>query len=244
MASADTQRCITQYMLDAPGDPTGYPCGTCLPLLVAVPTNASSVYTVSRDGTQSCGLRSIWEDAGQQDQAGWRTSSSVRGAACDAISLVACCRCMFPLSHFFHAVFHRNPSACRQLSFPAIPASLLAQFTNLTDRESLAIAGNGNSPGMAAARGDLLPNDVFIRRPVAGSFPTSFGASKQSMSLHLENTALGAFSETFQNLTSLSLIRNVQLGSSLSPNTDGRALQSLYVVELCRRHSVAHCFVF
>ena len=150
MASADTQRCITQYMLDAPGDPTGYPCGTCLPLLAAVPTNASSVCPVSRDGTQSCGLRLIWEDAGQQDQAGWRTSSSVRGAACDAISLVTCYRCMFPLSHFFHAVFHRKPSARRQLSFPAIPVSLLAQFTNLTDRESLAIAGNGNSPGMAA----------------------------------------------------------------------------------------------
>lgn len=70
MVSADTQQCITQYMLDAPSDPTGYPCDTCLPLLAAVPANASSVYPVARDGTQFCGLRSIWEDAGQQGQAG------------------------------------------------------------------------------------------------------------------------------------------------------------------------------
>lgn len=70
MISTDTQQCITQYMLDAPSDPTGYPCDTCLPLLAAVPANASSVYPVARDGTQFCGLRSIWEDAGQQGQAG------------------------------------------------------------------------------------------------------------------------------------------------------------------------------
>ena len=70
MFSADTQQCITQYTLNAPNDPKGYPCSTCLPLLVAVPKNDSPVYPVARDATQFCGLRSIWEDAGQQGQAG------------------------------------------------------------------------------------------------------------------------------------------------------------------------------
>ena len=166
-------------------------------------------------------------------EAGWRTSSSVRGAGCDAMAPVACHRCMFP-SYFSRAVFHRNPFACRQLSFPAIPASLPAQFTNLTDLESLTIVGNGNSPGMNC--GDLLPDDMFTRRPVAGSFPTNFDALTQFTSLHLENTALGALPETLQNLTSLTLVRNVQLGSSLPPKAIGSALQSLYVVELCCRH--------
>ena len=66
---ADTQQCITQYNLNAPGNPTGYPCSTCLPLLAAVPSNATAVYAVARDAMQFCGLRSIWEDADQQGKA-------------------------------------------------------------------------------------------------------------------------------------------------------------------------------
>jgi hypothetical protein len=66
---ADTQQCITQYNLNAPGNPTGYPCSTCLPLLAAVPPNATAVYAVARDAMQFCGLRSIWEDADQQGRA-------------------------------------------------------------------------------------------------------------------------------------------------------------------------------
>jgi hypothetical protein len=77
MLSADTQQCITQYTLDAPNDPKGYPCSTCLPLLITVPTNAT-VYPVARDATQFCGLRSIWEDAGQQGQAGLEAGGWVK----------------------------------------------------------------------------------------------------------------------------------------------------------------------
>jgi hypothetical protein len=79
MLSADTQQCITQYMLNAPNDPEGYPCSTCLPLVFAVPTNASAaVYPVARDATQFCGLRSIWEDASQQGQAGLEAGGWVK----------------------------------------------------------------------------------------------------------------------------------------------------------------------
>jgi len=78
MLSADTQQCITQYTLNAPNDPKGYPCGTCLPLLIVVPANATGVYPVARDATQFCGLRSIWEDAGQQGQAGLEVGGWVK----------------------------------------------------------------------------------------------------------------------------------------------------------------------
>jgi hypothetical protein len=78
MLSADTQQCITQYTLNAPSDPKGYPCSTCLPLLNVVPVNASAVYPVARDATQFCGLRSIWEDAGQQGQAGLEAGGWVK----------------------------------------------------------------------------------------------------------------------------------------------------------------------
>ena len=66
---ADTQQCISQYMIDAPSNPTGYPCDTCLPLLAALPPSATVVYPAALAATQFCGLRSLWEDAGQQGQA-------------------------------------------------------------------------------------------------------------------------------------------------------------------------------
>ena len=66
--SANTQQCISQYTLDAPSNPTGYPCDTCLPLLAALPPNVTAVYPAALAATQFCGLRSLWEDAGQLGQ--------------------------------------------------------------------------------------------------------------------------------------------------------------------------------
>jgi hypothetical protein len=75
---------------------------------------------------------------------------------------------------------------------------------------------------------DLLPNDVFIFcHVVAGPFPTDFDALTKLTTLHLENTALGALPDTLQHLTSLTLVRNAQVGSSLPPSVGGSALQSL-----------------
>jgi hypothetical protein len=78
MLSADTQQCINQYTLNAPGDPTGYACSTCLPLLAAVPPNATAAYPIARDATQFCGLRSIWEDSGAKGQAGLEAGGWVK----------------------------------------------------------------------------------------------------------------------------------------------------------------------
>ena len=62
---------------------------------------------------------------------------------------------------------------------------------------------------------------------VAGLFPTDFGALTKLTTLHLENTALGALPDTLQHLTSLILVRNAQVGSSLPSSVGGSALQSL-----------------
>ena len=53
----------------------------------------------------------------------------------------------------------QSRSSRRQLTFPAVPASVPAQFTNLTELESLEIVGGGNTPGMTLR--DLLPSDLF-----------------------------------------------------------------------------------
>src|SRR5258708_1134999 len=90
MLSASAQQCITQFTLNATNDPQGYPCSTCLALLTAVPTNATAVYPVARDATQFCGLRSIWEDAGQQGQAGLEAGGWVKDIKFCAWSGVRC----------------------------------------------------------------------------------------------------------------------------------------------------------
>ncbi|KAI0279087.1 hypothetical protein BGY98DRAFT_970440 [Russula aff. rugulosa BPL654] len=188
MISADAQQCLTQYTLNAPNNPEGYPCSTCLPLLNAVPTNSSPVYPVARDATQFCGLRSIWEDAGQQGQAGLEAGGWVKDVKFCTWSGVRC--------------NGAGRVSSLQLTFPAVPASLPAQFTNLTDLETIEVVGGGNTP--------------------AGLFPTDFGALTKLTTLHLENTALGALPDTLQHLTSLILVRNAQVGSSL-PSSVGVA---------------------
>jgi len=47
--------------------------------------------------------------------------------------------------------------------------------------------------------------------------------------LHLENTALGPLPDTLQNITSLVLVRNTRVGSSLPPSISDGALRSLIV---------------
>ncbi|KAI0262235.1 hypothetical protein BC834DRAFT_959004 [Gloeopeniophorella convolvens] len=193
--SADTQQCIAQYTLDAPGDPTGYPCGTCLPLLAALPPSATAVYPAALDAAQFCGLRALWEDAGQQGQAALEGGGWVKdvkfcawnGVRCDGAGRVS----------------------SLQLSFPAVPASLPAEFTNLTALETLEISGDGNSP--------------------AGPFPGTFGALTKLSSLHLESTALGALPDTLQNLSALTLVRNTQLGITLPPSAGSGNLRTLVV---------------
>ena len=85
---------------------------------------------------------------------------------------------------------------------------------------------------------DLLLGVVLtLATPVAGSFPTNFDALTKFTSLHLENTALGALPDTLKTLTSLTLVRNAQIGSSLPPSIGGSALRSLYA-----RHAMPSLF--
>ncbi|KAF8271044.1 hypothetical protein EI94DRAFT_630510 [Lactarius quietus] len=193
--SSDTQQCISQYTLDAPNNPTGYPCDTCLPLLAALSPNATAVYPAALAATQFCGLRSLWEDASQQGQEALEAGDWVHdikfctwaGVRCDGAGRVS----------------------SLELTFPAVPASLPDEFTNLTALENLEIIGGGNSP--------------------AGAFPATFDALTKLTSLNLENTALGPLPDTLQNINSLILVRNTQLGSSLPQSISDGALRSLIV---------------
>lgn len=55
-SSDDVQECLSQFALNAPSDPSAYPCSTCLPVLSNVTSNADAA-----NALQFCGLRAILE---------------------------------------------------------------------------------------------------------------------------------------------------------------------------------------
>lgn len=71
--SNDAQQCLSQFTLNAPSNPSGYPCSSCLPVLAAVPSNFSQ--TNPADGqnilnaVQFCGLKSLFDSANSDGQA-------------------------------------------------------------------------------------------------------------------------------------------------------------------------------
>lgn len=99
--SEDAQQCLSQYTLNAPSDPQGYPCSTCLGVLQQVPS--SFFETDQSDGEQItnaiqfCGLRSIFETSSGDGQrglsnAGWAQDvrfCAWQGVRCDGFGRVA-----------------------------------------------------------------------------------------------------------------------------------------------------------
>ena len=64
------------------------------------------------------------------------------------------------ISLFSHRVQLRLSSR-RQLTSPAVPASLPGQFTNLTELESIEVVGDGSTPGMTLR--DLSCRVMYLR---------------------------------------------------------------------------------
>ena len=101
--SADAESCLSQYTLNAPSSPSGYPCSTCLSTLQAVPSSYTS-NSANTQNTQAinnaiqfCGLRAIYETADSQGQATLGNGSWAQninfclwtGVSCDSSGQVA-----------------------------------------------------------------------------------------------------------------------------------------------------------
>ena len=59
----DVQECLSQFSLNAPSNPSAYPCSTCLPILSNVTNNANAA-----NALQFCGLRAILESTSTTGQ--------------------------------------------------------------------------------------------------------------------------------------------------------------------------------
>jgi hypothetical protein len=58
-SSGAIEECLSQYAIDAPSNPSAYPCSTCLPILSQVTNNSNAT-----EAAQFCGLRAILESTG------------------------------------------------------------------------------------------------------------------------------------------------------------------------------------
>lgn len=99
--STDAQQCISQYVLNAPSNPSGYPCSTCLPTLQSVPSSAYQGDTQTGqqilNAIQFCALRSVFETAGSDSQSALKAGNWAQdvkfcvwsGIACDGTGRVS-----------------------------------------------------------------------------------------------------------------------------------------------------------
>ncbi|KAI0753166.1 hypothetical protein C8Q80DRAFT_1097000 [Daedaleopsis nitida] len=201
--SEDAQQCLSQYTLNAPSDPQGYPCSTCLGALQDVP----SAFFESNQGDgeqitnaiQFCGLRSIFETASSDGQLGLSNSGWAKdvrfcawqGVRCDGFGRVASI----------------------QLSFPAVPAKIPDEVTALTGLTSLQLIGDTNVP--------------------AGDLPASFNALKTLTTLHLESTAINtlpsAMLSSLGNLTTVTLVKNAKMTGDMSSGFTSLPLKNLVI---------------
>lgn len=99
--SADAQQCLSQYIVNAPSNPTQYPCSTCLSVLQSVPSNFSD--GDAQDGQQItnaiqfCALRAVFETASSDGQSSLADSNwaqdvrfcAWRGVQCDGTGRVS-----------------------------------------------------------------------------------------------------------------------------------------------------------
>ena len=87
----NVQECLSQFTLNAPSNPSAYPCSTCLPVLSNVTNNADAI-----NALQFCGLRAILESASTTGQTalsngGWGKDLRVctwSGVSCSGSDIV------------------------------------------------------------------------------------------------------------------------------------------------------------
>jgi hypothetical protein len=97
----NAQQCISQYELNAPNNPSQYPCSTCLPILQEIPTNFT--FASAQDAQQAlnavqfCGLNAIFAVANADAQSnlsngGWMNNDRFcvwNGVSCDGSGRVS-----------------------------------------------------------------------------------------------------------------------------------------------------------
>lgn len=201
--SSAAQQCLSQYTLNAPSNPAGYPCSTCLPVLQSVSSNVTDGNPQDSqqllNAIQFCGLRAIFETSDDDGQAALKNGGWAQDAKFCAWSGVSC--------------DSTGRVSSLSLAFPGVPASLPNELGALSGLQSLQVIGNSAIP--------------------AGTLPSSFATWTSLTSLHLESTAVSSVPDNIfmvaKSLSTLVLVKNGQMGDSLPSSITSSSLQNLIV---------------
>ncbi|KAG1854206.1 L domain-like protein [Suillus subalutaceus] len=198
--SANAQQCLSQYTLNAPSSPSSYPCSTCLPILQTAPSNYLSSNTQNAQQI----LNAI-QFCGLR--AIFDTTNSQGQASLGWVNDVRFCA--------WNGVTCDGSGrvANLQLTFPGVPATLPNELGALTGLESFQVIGGNSIP--------------------AGALPSSFANLTILSNLHIEATSITQLPDNiFSSLTAittLTLIRNPTMGSSLPSSLTQLPLQNLVI---------------
>ncbi|KAG0708684.1 L domain-like protein [Suillus ampliporus] len=201
--SANAQQCLSEYTLNAPSSPSSYPCSTCLPTLQTVPSTYLSSNTQNAqqilNAIQFCGLRGIFDTANSQGQASLGNGSWLNDVKFCAWNGVTC--------------DGSGRVATLQLTFPGVPATLPNELGALTGLESLQVVGGNSIP--------------------AGALPSSFTNLTSLSNIHIEATSITSLPDnlfsSLKAVTTLTLVRNPMMGSSLPSTLSQLPLQNLVI---------------
>ncbi|EKM53372.1 uncharacterized protein PHACADRAFT_211070 [Phanerochaete carnosa HHB-10118-sp] len=201
--SAEAQQCLTQYTVNAPSNPAGYPCSTCLPTLQAVPTNFSDGNPQDSqqllNAVQFCGLRAIFETSDNDGQTALKNGDWVQDVKFCSWNGVSC--------------DNAGQVSSLSLTFPGVPASLPNELGALSGLQSLTVVGNSAIP--------------------AGTLPSNFTTWTSLNTLYLESTAITSVPDNIfsvaKTLSTLTLVKNSQMGNGLPSSITSSSLQNLIV---------------
>ncbi|KAI0919093.1 hypothetical protein AcW1_003443 [Taiwanofungus camphoratus] len=199
--SAAAQQCLSEYNINAPANASSYPCSTCFPILQGVPSDFSDGNPQDaqqiENAIQFCSLRSIFDLANSNGQSGLTTGGWVKNVLFCSWSGVSC--------------DGSGRVSSLQLTFPEVPATLSSEIGGLSGLQSLQVIGDTNVP--------------------AGSLPSSINSLTALMTLGLESTAITALPDnlftSLSKVTTLTLVKNAQMGSDLPSSLTDLSLQNL-----------------
>ncbi|KAK7691877.1 hypothetical protein QCA50_005281 [Cerrena zonata] len=201
--SADAQECLSEYNVNAPSNPSGYPCSSCLPVLQGVSSsfsdgNATDAQQI-QNAIQFCGLRAFFDSMDSNGQSALKNGEWVTDVKFCAWSGVSC--------------DSTGKVGALTLTFPSVPSSIPNETGALSGLTSLHVIGNGQIPG--------------------GSLPDSFSSLKATTLLHLESTGISVLPDnlfsSLNQVTTLELIKNSQMGNNLPSSLTSLSLQNLVI---------------
>ncbi|PCH36604.1 L domain-like protein [Wolfiporia cocos MD-104 SS10] len=203
--TADQQFCLSDFTINTPGNASSYPCSTCFGILQGVSSAFLDSSSNAQDAQnianaiQFCALRSVFDEADADGQSTLGTEGWATNVNFCTWTGVKC---------------NANGDVTSlQLTFPGVPATFSSEIGGLTSLESFEVVGNSDIP--------------------AGALPSSFTNLTALLTLELQATAITALQDdlfsSLKNVTTLSLVRNAKMGTSLPTSLTSLPLENLIV---------------